>query len=110
MKVRIGMLALAAVLVTSVLVLQPPQAHANCSACLTGTPHSVTCWSKASSCAAAQSNLVLVCAQTANEEQNCGEFGGACNVTITSQSACFWNGMQYQIDATASHGCVYCGQ
>jgi ribosomal protein L31 len=104
----IAKLCFSLALLATTFLYHPRIASANCSACLNQT-HTVSCWSKASSCAAAQSNLVSVCAIQAGEDGNCGLRGGVCNTTITSQNACFWNGTQWQIDATAVHGCMICG-
>ncbi len=99
-------------LLTGIFLFHPRTASANCSVCLNPTGHTVHCWSKAATCSDAQTNLVPVCAQQAVDDGNCGILGNgyACQTTITSQSACYWNGSQYQIDAYATHGCVYCGQ
>jgi hypothetical protein len=107
---RLGKLLLSLVLLIGALSIHPRIASANCSACLHGTPHTVNCWSKAASCAAALSNLTSVCLAQATSDGNCGSLGNACEFSATWQSACYWNGSEYQIDATGTHGCVYCGQ
>jgi hypothetical protein len=104
-------LCLSLLLLVCVSTIHPRTASANCTGCLGSTSHTVTCWSYGSTCAAALASLAANCEATATEEGNCGLPGAyACNFAATSQSACYWNGSQYQIDATGTHGCQRCGQ
>lgn len=100
-------LSLAAVvtLFTLASLTQVPQAEAIGDCRCMVVSQSLQCWGKGSTCAAAETNLAADCWSRADGE--CG-VEGACSVTVTSQGACFWNGMMYQIDGTASYRCILC--
>ncbi len=101
-------LCLCLVLLLAAFTLRPLPAFATCSACLGS--HSITCSSFGSTCALAQDHMLGYCQDGATNAGVCGIFGYACNFSATSQSSCYWNGSQYEIDASGTVGCQYCGQ
>jgi hypothetical protein len=103
-------LCLCLVLLLAASTLHPRPAFATCSACLGS--HNVICWSWGATCADAQASLAANCESQATEAGVCGTLAGhgACNFAASPPPSCYWNGSQYQIDATGTVGCRFCGQ
>jgi hypothetical protein len=101
-------LCLCLVLLLAAFTLHPRPAFATCSACMGS--HNITCSSWGATCADAQASLAANCQSQATDAGVCGTLAGhgACN--FMGSGSCFWNGTQYQVDASGTVGCQFCGQ